>query len=321
MIRIPAIVAALACFALTASGACAADAFPDKPIHIVVGTAPGGTVDIVARLIAKGLTTELKQPVIVENRPGIDALIGARYVMHAKPDGYTLLAVANTVVSAPAFVPNAGYDPLKDFAPVTETCEIPMVLVAGPALKEASVQALIARAKAHAGEVTVASVGVGSIGDAAATLFSRMAGVKLSNIPYKGSSQAMTDVIGGQVMIIFDQVSTSAPYVKSGQLRGLAVTTLARSPMLPDVPTMSEAGLHGYDHTTFNGILAPSGTPANVIGTLHDAIARVLSVRATRQVLEKQGMEIKVSASPLAFGDYLRQYAQVYRRLGGTPSN
>jgi tripartite-type tricarboxylate transporter receptor subunit TctC len=321
MISTPAILAAFVCCALTVSHACAAETFPDKPIHIVVGTVPGGTVDIIARLIAKGLTTDLKQPVIVDNRPGVDALIGARYVMHAKPDGYTLLAVANTVVSAPAFLPDAGYDPLKDFVPVTETCEIPMVLAAGPSLKETTVQALIARAKAHPGEVTVASVGVGSIGNVAATLFSQQAGVKLSNIPYKGSGQAMTDVLGGQVMIIFDQVSTSGPYVKSGKVRGLAVTTAARSPMLPGVPTLSEAGLRGYEHTTFNGILAPAGTPSGVVGVLRDAIARVMTAPANKALLEKQGMEVRISASPQAFGEYLKGYARVYRKLAGSQTN
>ncbi|HEY4296368.1 MAG TPA: tripartite tricarboxylate transporter substrate binding protein [Paraburkholderia sp.] len=321
MIPTPAAFTAFVCCALTVSAACAAQTFPDKPIHIVVGTVPGGTVDIIARLLAKGLTSELKQPVIVDNRPGVDALIGARYVMHAKPDGYTLLAVANTVVSAPAFLPDAGYDPLKDFMPVTETCEIPMVLAAGPSLKESSVQALIARAKAHPGEVTVASVGVGSIGNVAATLFSQQAGIKLSNIPYKGSGQAMTDVLGGQVMMIFDQVSTSGPYVKSGRVRGLAVTTATRSAMLPDVPTLAEAGLRGYEHTTFNGVLAPAGTPPAVVGTLHDAIARVMTAPANRALLEKQGIEVKVSASPQAFGEYLRGYAQVYRKLASVQAN
>jgi tripartite-type tricarboxylate transporter receptor subunit TctC len=325
MIQTPAILAAFVCCTLSVShayaAATAAGTFPDKPIHIVVGTAPGGTVDIIARLIAKGLAINLKQPVIVDNRPGVDALIGARYAMHAKPDGYTLLAAANTVVSAPAFLPDAGYDPLKDFTPVTETCEIPMVLVAGPALKETTVPALIARAKAHPGEVTVASVGVGSIGNVAATLFSQQAGVKLSNIPYKGSSQAITDVLGAQVMIIFDQVSTSAAYVKSGKVRGLAVTTATRSPLLPDVPTLSEAGLRGYDHTTFNGILAPAGTPPAVVGALHDAIAQVMTAPANRALLAKQGIEVKISASPQAFGDYLRGYAQTYRKLALSPAN
>ncbi|WP_233836886.1 Bug family tripartite tricarboxylate transporter substrate binding protein [Paraburkholderia sp. ZP32-5] len=321
MIRAPVALAAFVCCALTVGHAYAADRFPEKPIHIVVGTVPGGTVDIIARLLAKGLTAELGQPVIVDNRPGVDALIGARYVMHAKPDGYTLLAVANTVVSAPSFLPDAGYDPIKDFMPVTETCEIPMVLVAGPALKETSVPALIARAKAHPGEVTVASVGVGSIGNVAATLFSQQAGVKLANIPYKGSGQAMTDVLGGQVMMIFDQVSTSGPYVKSGKVRGLAVTTATRSPLLPDVPTLSEAGLRGYQHTTFNGILAPAGTPSSVVGVLHDAIAHVMTTAANEALLEKQGIEVKISASPQAFGDYLREYAQVYRKLAASQAN
>ncbi|MBO1114213.1 tripartite tricarboxylate transporter substrate binding protein [Bordetella petrii] len=317
----------LALAALAAGAACAAGprpaaaAYPEKPIRVVVPLAPGGTVDLVSRLIAKGLSEELKQSVIVENKPGASGLIGTRDVAHAEPDGYTLLAVANTFVSAPAFVPNAGYDPLKDFAPVTQTCQIPMVLVAHPAVPQHTVKALIERARAQPGEVSFASSGIGSTGYIAAELFSRQAGIEMLGVAYKGNGQALTDVVGGQVMTMFDQVSTSSPYIKSGKLRALAVTTATRSVLLPDVPTIAESGLPGYEDVTFNAILAPAGTPAPIVAQLHQAIGRVLAQPALREQLAGQGIEVKVSGSPQAFGDYLKQAAQKYRGIAqGRPA-
>ncbi|MBV7483115.1 tripartite tricarboxylate transporter substrate binding protein [Bordetella sp. BOR01] len=290
-------------------------AYPEKPIRIVVPLAPGGTVDLVSRLLAKGLSDELGQSVIVENKPGASGLIGTRDVAHAKPDGYTLLAVANTFVSAPAFVPNAGYDPLKDFAPITQTCQIPMVLVAHPSVPQRTVKELIERARAHPGEVSFASSGIGSTGYIAAELFSRQAGIELLGVAYKGNGQALTDVVGGQVMTMFDQVSTSGPYIGTNKLRALAVTTATRSVLLPDVPTIAESGLPGYEDVTFNAILAPAGTPAAIVAQLHEAIGKVLAQPALREQLGGQGVEVKVSDSPAAFGVYLKQAAQKYQGI------
>ena len=294
-----------------------ADDYPSKPIRIVVPVAPGATTDMVARLIAKGLAEELKQPVIVENKPGVSALIGTRYVAHAEPNGYTLLAVANTFVSAPAFVPNAGYDPITDFTPITQTCQIPMVLVAHPSVPETSVRALIARAKAHPGEISVASSGVGSTGYIAAELFSRQAGIKLLQVPYKGNAQALIDLVGGQVMMMFDQVSSSGPYVLSHKLRALAVTTSTRSLLLPDVPTIAESGLPGYEDVTFNAMMAPAGTPEPVIAKLHAAISKVLEKPALKQQLLAQGIEVKASQTPAEFGAYLQSAAKTYQVIAG----
>jgi tripartite-type tricarboxylate transporter receptor subunit TctC len=301
--------------ALAAGAASAADAYPSKPIHIVVPTAAGGTVDIMARLIGKGLAEELGQPVIVENHPSASGLVGSREVAHAEPDGYTLLAIANTFVSAPYFVPEAGYDPVKDFAPVTQTCQIPMVLVTNAKMPQHAIKALIERAKAHPGEVSYASSGVGSTGYIAAELFSREAGVKLLSVPYKGNAQAIVDVVGGQVMTMFDQVSTSAPYIRSHQLRAVAVTTRTRSALLPDVPTIAESGLPGYEDVTFNAIVAPAGTPAAIVARLHAGIVKVLSEPTLRKQMAAQGIEVKTSETPQAFGDYLRHAAVKYRGI------
>ncbi|MFC4275668.1 tripartite tricarboxylate transporter substrate binding protein [Achromobacter aloeverae] len=303
---------AAACLALPAH---AGDAFPSKPIRIIVPVAAGGTVDLVARLVAKGLSEDLRQSVIVENKPGASGLLGTREVARAAPDGYTLLAVANTFVSAPQFVPDAGYDPLADFAPVTQTCQIPMVLVAHPSVPQRTVRALIERARAHPGEVSFASSGVGSTGYIAAELFSKQAGIRMLSVSYKGNSQALTDLVGGQVMIMFDQVSTSGTYVKAGKLNAIGVTTSTRSKLLPDVPTIAEAGLPGFEDDTFNAILAPAGTPAAVVARLHDAIAQVLRRPETVAVLARQGIEVQPSASPEAFGAMLKRAVDKYRSI------
>jgi tripartite-type tricarboxylate transporter receptor subunit TctC len=307
---------ALAAGLLCLGGAArAADAYPNGPIRIIVPVAAGGTVDQMARLIAKGLSEEFKQSVIVENKPGASSLLGTREVARAKPDGYTLLAVANTFISAPSFVENANYDPLKDFAPITQTCQIPMVLVANPTVPETSVKALIERAKAHPGAVSYASSGVGSTGYIAAELFSRQADIKMLHVAYKGNSQALTDLVGGQVMLMFDQVSTSGVYVRAKKLNAIAVTTATRSALLPDVPTVAEAGLPGYEDVTFNALLAPAGTPDAVIQKLHAAVSRVLAQPALRQQLAMQGIEAMPSESPKAFADMLVKAERKYREV------
>lgn len=302
----------LACIA---SAAHAEDRFPAKPIRIVVPVSPGGTVDLVARLVAKGLSEDLGQSVLVENKPGASGLVGTREVARSAPDGYTLLASANTFVSVPEFVPNAGYDPVKDFVPVTQTAQIPMVLVTNPAVPERTVKALIERARAHPGEISFASSGVGSTGYIAAELFSRQAGIKMLGVSYKGNAQALTDLVGGQVMIMFDQVSTSGTYVQAGKLNALGVTTTTRSKMLPDVPTIAESGLPGYEDDTFNAIFAPAGTPAPIVARLHDAIAKVLNRPEVTAQLAKQGVEVKISPTPQDFHEYLKRAVVKYRSI------
>jgi tripartite-type tricarboxylate transporter receptor subunit TctC len=312
IVRMAAMAVGIACFAGSVH---AEDKFPSKPIRIIVPVAAGGTVDLVARLVAKGLGENLHQSVIVENKPGASSLLGTREVQRAAPDGYTLLAVANTFISAPEFVENAGYDPLKDFAPVTQTALIPMVLVANPSVPQKTVKELIERAKAHPGELSYASAGIGSTGYIAAELFSKQAGVKMLHVAYKGNSPALTDLVGGTVMFMFDQISTSNPYIRANKLRPLGVTTSTRSKLYPDIPTIAEAGLPGYEDDTFNAILAPAGTPAPIVKVLHDTIAKVLSSPEMVDILAKQGIEAKASPTPEAFGESLKRYRDKYQTI------
>ena len=284
----------------------AAQSYPSRPIRIIVPLAPGGNVDIVARTIAQQLTENLGHQVIVENRPGASSLVGTQAAVKAAPDGYTLLAVANTFAMVPSIVANPGYDPLKDFAGITLTCLVPQVLVVNPALPVRTVKQLIALAKARSGEISYATSGPGGTGHVATELFSRQVGVKLLHVPYKGNSQAIVDVIGGQVMLMFDQVSTSEPYIKAGKLRGLAVTSRTRSPLFPDLPTIDEAGVPGFEDITFNGLVAPAGTPREILMRLNQEVAKVVRAPDLRKRFLDRGVELKASASPEEFTAHVK---------------
>ncbi len=301
-----------------ASGASAA--FPERLLRIVVPVSPGGNLDIVTRAVAEPLGKMLGQPVIVENRPGASSLVGTQLVAKSPPDGYTLLSIANTFASAPALVANPGYDPVRDFVGITMACRIPMVLLVHPAVPVRSVAEFIALARAKPGEITYATAGSGSTGHIAAELFSRAAGVRLTMVPYKGNAQAALDLVGGQVMAMFDQVSTAAPYVQAGKLRALGVTTKTRAVIFPDVPTIDSAGLPGYEDVTFNGLLAPAGTPANLISALHAAVVRVLSADELRAKFAARGIELAASASPDEFTQFIaaesHKYASLARESG-----
>jgi tripartite-type tricarboxylate transporter receptor subunit TctC len=283
--------------------ACAAMAqpYPSKPIRVIVPLAPGGNVDIVARTIAQQLTENLGQQIIVENRPGASSLVGTQLVAKAAPDGYILLAVANTFAMVPSIVANPGYDPLKDFAGITLTCLVPQVLVVNPALPVRSVKQLIALAKTRPGEISYATSGPGGTGHMATELFSRQVGVKMLHVPYKGNSQAIIDVIGGQVMLMFDQVSTSDPYIKAGKVRGLAVTSRTRSPLFPDLPTIDESGVPGFEDITFNGLVAPAGTPREILVRVNEEVAKIVRAPNLHKRFLERGVELKASASPEEF--------------------
>jgi tripartite-type tricarboxylate transporter receptor subunit TctC len=222
-----------------------AGAYPSKTIRIIVPLAPGGNVDLVARALAQRVSESIGQQVIIDNRPGASSLVGTQLAAKTAPDGYTLLAVANTFATVPSIVAKPGYDPFRDFSAITLTCLVPQVLVVNPALPVKTVKELIALAKARPGELSYATSGAGGTGHMAGELFSRQVGIKMLHVPYKGNAQAIVDVIGGQVMLMFDQVSTSESHVKAGKLRSLAVTSLTRSPLFPELPTMDEAGAAG----------------------------------------------------------------------------
>jgi tripartite-type tricarboxylate transporter receptor subunit TctC len=283
-----------------------AGGYPTHPVRIIVPLAPGGNVDIVARSLAQQLSDNMGQQIIVENRPGASSLVGTQLAAKSPPDGYTLLAIANTFAMVPSIVSNPGYDPLRDFAAISLTCLVPQVLVVNPALPVKSVKELIALAKARPGQLTYATSGAGGTGHMATELFSRQVGVKMLHVPYKGNAQAIIDVIGGQVMLMFDQVSTSDPYIKSGKLRPLAVSSVKRSPLFPNLPTIDEAGVPGFEDITFNGLVAPAGTPRELLVRVNQEVAKVVSIPALRNRFIERGVELKASASPEEFTAYIK---------------
>jgi tripartite-type tricarboxylate transporter receptor subunit TctC len=292
-----------------------AQAYPVKPIRIVVPLVPGGNQDIVARAVAEELSRGLGQQVIVENRPGQSAIIGTQFVKAAPPDGYTLLSVAVTFARVPVVVKAAGYDPAADFAGISLVCRIPQLLVVNANHPARSVQDLVAIAKAKPGEVSFGSSGNGSTGHVAAEMFMRMTGVKLLHVTYKGNAQAIVDVMGGQVAMMFDQVSTSAGHVKGGKLRALGVTTKTRSPVLPEVPTLHEQGLADFEDVTWNGLVAPAGTPRDVITRLHAEITRAMARDDFRKKYLDRGIELLASRSPQEFSAYVKSEADAFAKL------
>jgi tripartite-type tricarboxylate transporter receptor subunit TctC len=289
--------------------------YPVKVIRLVNPVAPGGNQDVVARAYADQMARAFGQPVVVESRPGSSATVGTRFVRNAPPDGYTLLAISNTFTRVPAMMADPGYDPLKDFAAISQTCDVPLVLVVNPALPVKTVQELIALAKRKPGELTSASSGIGSTGHVAAAMFSHRAGIRMLDVQYKGAAPAVIDLVGGHVMLRFDQVTTSLPFIRTGKLRALGVTTRKRSPALPDVPTIHEAGLAGFHDSTFNGLIAPAGTPREVIERLRAEVAKAAAVTELRNRFIEQGIELISSNSAEEFAAFLRKQVEEFAIL------
>jgi tripartite-type tricarboxylate transporter receptor subunit TctC len=308
------ITAALAC--AFASGAWAQKtAYPTKLIRFVNPVAAGGNQDIIARAIAEQMARGLGQQIVVESRSGVSGTVGTRYVKAAAADGYTLLTISNTFARTPVVMPDAGYDVFKDFAAISQTADVPLVLVVTPALPVKTVQELIALAKRRPGEITSAASGVGSTGHVATEMFARRAGIKMLHIQYKGAAPAVVDLVGGHVMMRFDQVTTSLAFIRSHKLRALAVTTLTRSPVLPEVPTLDESGLKGFDDSTFNGLMAPAGTPHEIVERLRAEVAKAVAVPELRDRFREQGIELVASASPEEFGAFLRKEIDQFSKL------
>ncbi len=289
--------------------------YPVKVVRIVNPVAPGGNQDTIARTIAEQLTRSLGQPFVIESRPASSAIVGTRYVKSSPPDGYTLLAISNTFVRVPALMTDPGYDPVKDFAAISITGEVPLVFVINPALPVKTVQEFIALAKRRPGELTNASSGVGSTGHVAAEVFSRRAGIKLLNVQYKGASPAVIDLVGGHVMLRFDQVTTSLPFIRAGKLRALGVSTLKRCAALPDVPTIAESGLPGFYDPTFNGLVAPAGTPREIVERLRDSVAKGVAVPEVHNRLLDQGIDLVSSGSVDEFSAYIRKHTEEFAVL------
>lgn len=295
-------------------------AWPERPITLVVPYTPGGVTDALARNVAKALGERLAQPVVVENRAGGGANIGAALVAQAKADGYTLLmgSAATHAINATLYK-KLSYDHIKDFAPISFVAQVPNVLVVHPSVPANNVKELIAYAKSHPGRLNFGSSGAGGTIHLSGELFKSMAGVQMTHVAYKGSAPAVNDLLGGQTQVMFD--SSVVPHVKAGKLRALGVTSAKRSSALPDVPTIAEAGLPGYEATAWFGILAPAGTPEAVITKLNAEISAVLRDPAILKWMEGQGFEV-AGGSPADFTAHIRKetakWARVVKDSGAT---
>lgn len=292
----------------------AADDYPTRPIRLIVPFAAGGNADIVGRIAASGLTSRLGQQVVVDNRPGASSVIGTELVARAAPDGHTLLLIANTFAVNVSTVPKLPYDTQKDFVPVCLIGQTPQVLVVSPGLGVNSVRDLIAYAKAKPATLNYGSTGVGSTGNMAGALFNLMAGVQITHVPYKGTAQALTDAIAGHLQVAIPSVSASLPHIRAGKLRAIGVTSEKRSTQLPDVPTIAEAALPGFQAVIWNGILAPRGTSQPIIARLsRELISTMRAPEATERYRGFGGEAI--GSSPEEFAAFIRREIEQYARV------
>lgn len=297
------------------SAAAGAQQYPAKTVRLIVGFPPGGGTDIVSRLLAQRLTETWMQQFIVDNRPGATGMIGANLVAKAPPDGYTLLTGhVNSNAIAPWMVQKPLYDPLTDFAPIAYIGYAPNVLVVHPSTPARNVKELIALAKAHPGELTFASPGVGSTNHLAGEMFMRATGIKLTHIPYKGSSPAIIDILAGHVVMNFDTLSSVAVYLKQGRMRPLAVTTAARDPQIPDVPTLREIGLKEYDVRNWYSVMGPAGTPRDVVAKLNAEVNRILQLPEVRTRVDELGVRLD-PMTPEQFAEFVRKENIKYQRV------
>jgi len=295
-------------------------AYPDKPVKLVVPFPPGGAGDLMARGLAQRLSTELGQQVVIDNRGGAGGAVACEAVARSPADGYTLLfGTLGTHAINPALYAKLRYDPVKDFAPVALTHLNPRVLVVGPSLKVQTVAELVQQAKANPKKFTYGSAGSGSTGHLAGALFESMAGVDLVHVPYKGSAPLLTDLLAGRIDATFDSLTVYEEHMKSGKVRALAVTSGARMSALPQVPTLAESGLPGYDVSNWLGVFAPAGTPREVVQALHAGIVKAMADPAMRKQLGAVGIEAKL-ANPEEFAALLRadipKWAKVVKTSG-----
>ena len=282
----------LAAVALIVVGDAAAQSYPAKPVRLIVGFPAGGSVDVVARLVGQRLGEAMGQQFIVDNRPGAHGIIGTELVSKAPPDGYTLLMVSGGHAINPSLYKKLPYDTLRDFAAVSCVASYPLLLLVHPSLPVKSVTGLIALAKARPGQLNYASTGPGSPAHLTTELFLQTTGTEMTHIPYKGGAPALTDLVAGQVNVMFNNILVGLPLVRRGQLRALAVTSAKRSATVPELPTIAEAGTPGFETMTWSGILAPRRVPGDIVTKLHEEIGRMLQVPAVRQRLRNDGAEI-----------------------------
>ncbi len=298
----------------------AAQSYPAKPLRMIVTFAAGGGADFAARAIAPKLSELLGQPVVVDNRPGANGALGADLVAKAAPDGYTLLlGAAGTLVVAPHLGANMPFDPMKDLTPASLVAISPFVVTLNPSVQASSVRELIALAKASPGKINYGTSGTGGSPQLAAELFKSMTGVNMVHVPYKGLAPALTDLIGGQIQVVFADVGLVKGHIAGGKLKGLAVTSAARTSAMPELPTVAEAGVSGYAAGTWYGILAPAGTPAEIVSRISAETRKALALAELRAAFVAQGME-PVGDTPAQFAGYMRdesaKWGKVIREAG-----
>jgi tripartite-type tricarboxylate transporter receptor subunit TctC len=295
----------IAALTLLFSGEVLGQVYPTRPIHLVVPFSAGaGVTDIMARLVGRHLSARTGQQVVIDNRPGASGILGSQVVSRAAPDGYTLLIANVSLVVNPFLYPKMPYDPLTDFMPITMVNSAPLLLVVHPSIAAKSVTELIAYAKSRPGQLNYGSGGRGSTPYLAAELFKSLSGIDVLHVPYKGGAPALGDLVGGQLSFMFENMPGTMPYVMAGNLRALAITSSQRSPLAPELPTMAEAGVPGYEIRGWNGIFAVKGTPPEIVGRLHSEVTNILRAPEVRRELTALGAE-PVGDTPDEFGSFL----------------
>jgi tripartite-type tricarboxylate transporter receptor subunit TctC len=305
----------LLCAALAAIAPASAQQYPARPVRFIVPFAPGGSVDTLARTIGPRLADALGQQIVVDNRPGGNGNIGMEVVAQARPDGHTLVLgyIANLAIF-PSLSAKLPYDPVKDFAPVTQVASSPNVLTAHPTVAAKNLKELVALVKSKPGQVSFASTGIASVGHLTGELLNNLAGMKMTHVPYKGGGQAIIDLLGGHVQVMFSGFSAAMPHIKSGKIRALAVTGPRRSPALSEVPTIAEQGFPGVEATAWYGVLAPAATPQPIVARLHDEVVKILKVPDVTQKLDGLGFEI-VGSKPAEFGAYIKSEMKKWEKV------
>jgi tripartite-type tricarboxylate transporter receptor subunit TctC len=287
------------------SGALWAQNWPTKPIRMIIAFPPGGPTDLVSRVLAQRLSEQLGQQVIVDNKPGAGGNIAAELSAKAAPDGYTVFYNTSAIVIGPALYGKVNYDPLKDFAPVALTASVPLVLVVNPQLPARSVKEFLDLAKSRAGALNYSSSGTGTITHLASAMMSTQMGLQTQHIPYKGSAPGLVDLVAGQTQFMIDTMNTVLPYARDNRLRGLAVTGSKRSALMPELPTLAESGMPGFEAAAWQGIVVPTGTPADIIQKLNAEVNKALAHPDVRSRLAAQGADI-LGGSPAEYAAYLR---------------
>ena len=310
----------LALGAIFIASVAAAQGYPARPVRIIVPYPPGGTVDLVARFIAQRLTDQTGQQFVVDNRAGANGIVGSDLVARAAPDGYTLLVQASIFVANPLFLPNVPYDVQKDFTPISNIGAVPLLVTAHPSVPAGNLREFIALAKADSRKYSFATSGLGSAGHLSEETIKRQAGIPdLLIVPYKGAGPALTDLLGGQVSSMIDPLPSSWPLVKSGKLKALAVTGARRVPFMPNVPTVAESGLPGFEMVSWYGLWGPPGLPGDIAARLVTEVARAVRSSQAAERLGEQGFEAS-GAGPELFGAYIRdeiaRYARIIKEAG-----